>query len=175
MPVSAIWTSSITSGVNRWPAPTCSVMRIAETRSPLRSTRSVVASAPPRMSRTASAASAGLGSRGGAGSLRDAGPERAPAPCGAVAVLRLSRTGFSVILIGRGAPRSRGSALAHGESCDHTDWHVNAKITLIISHDPTLPWAECEEQRRILRSVIAGRSLVNAYLLETVEKRGISR
>src|SRR5690606_25422655 len=117
-PVSATCTSSSAAAVNRWPAPICSVIRIAETRSPLRSTSRVVASAPPRIRSTASAARAGLRSRGGTGSLREAGPDNP-------AVLT---AGFSLVL--NRAPTSESSNARHyvhrvaevGSECEEPCW-----------------------------------------------------
>ena len=56
-----------------WPAPICWEISIAATRLPLWITRKPAPNAPPRISRTARAARAGLRSRGALGSRRPTG------------------------------------------------------------------------------------------------------
>src|ERR687895_1943566 len=91
MPVLPICTSCSASAGICWPAATGCPTRIADTRSPLAMTKYALVSAPPRINRTASAASAGLRSRGGTGSrcpgpeVRPELPEMAAEPAGAVA------------------------------------------------------------------------------------------
>ncbi|MFC6931796.1 hypothetical protein ACFQHO_16605 [Actinomadura yumaensis] len=68
MPVSPTCTSWSAAGLMRCPAATGCAIRIADTRCPLAMTRYALASAPPRTSSTARAASAGLRSRGATGS-----------------------------------------------------------------------------------------------------------